>query len=287
MSQLKVLVVLLCALSLSACSIKFAYNNVDRLVRWQMSDYLDLNEAQRDYLQAELKTLMAWHRTQHLPQYAALMYELADQWSDGVTEAQIDALFVQMFAWGDEIEERGMPLAIDILTSMTDEQVAALPRKLEKSNLEWSEDERDKPLEKIQSQWAKEFEDVLERFTGRLIQPQRDYLQRRAGAYQPERVLWAEYRRRWQADLLKLLEKRADEAQFAVQFRALVAAREDYYGEEFTRVSDENTLLGQEIAAYLLSNLTEKQAERFADSLRELAEDFEELSAQARDEEAA
>jgi len=32
----------------SACSLKMAYNNMDRLVRWQMSDYLDLDAQQRD-----------------------------------------------------------------------------------------------------------------------------------------------------------------------------------------------------------------------------------------------
>ena len=286
MRQFRVLAVILCALATSACSIKFAYNNVDRLVRWQMSDYLDLNEEQRDYLQAEVKRLMAWHRTDHLPQYAEVMYTLADQWSDGVSEAQIEVLFEQMFAWGDEIEQRGMPVAIHILSSLTEEQLAALPAKLERSNIEWSEEELDVPVEEVQAQWAREFEDVLKRFTGRLNKTQRDYLARRAQAYQPERVLWAEYRRRWQADLLKLLEHRADE-KFGEQFRALVAARESYYGEEFTRISDENMALGREITAHLLSNLTEKQAERFADSLRELAEDFEDLAAQGQVEEAA
>lgn len=280
MRHVRMLVVLLCVAAVSGCSVKFAYNNVDRLVRWQMSDYFDLNEAQRDYLQAEVKTLMEWHRRDHLPQYAEVLYAMADQWGDGVTEPQIEALIEQMFVWGDEIEARGMPVAINILTSLTDEQVAALPAKLEKSNVEWAEDEFGVPLEKVQADWAQEFEDMLERFTGRLVQSQRDYLDRRAGAYQPERVLWAEYRRRWQADLVKLLAKRGDKEAFAEAFRALVAAREDYYGEEFTRVSEENEALGLEIAAYLLSSLTEKQAARFADSLRELAEDFEELAAQ-------
>ena len=160
-------------------------------------------------------------------------------------------------------------------------RVAALPARMEKSNMEFSEEELDVPLAEVQADWVQEFEDVLERFTGRLSREQRAYLERRAASYQPERVMWAEYRRRWQADMLKLLEKRKNAEEFAVGFRQLVDAQESYYGEEFTRASEDNIRLSREITSHILSNLTAKQSERFVDSIRDLARDFEELSAEA------
>jgi hypothetical protein len=268
---------------LCGCSVKFAYNNVDRLVRWQMSDYLDLNAEQKDVLQHELDSLMSWHRTQHLPQYAAFSYDLADDWRDGVTESQITAVVEQMFLWGDEIQARLMPGSIEILLSLTDAQVAALPDKLERSNVEIAEDEVEVPLADIQAAWAQDFEDALERFTGRMMREQKGYISRRSLAYQPERLLWAQYRRRWQADLLALLERRDSPAEFTRGFRELVAARESYYGEEFVRVSEANIGLSREMASYLLSNLSEKQNLRFSESVRDLAEDFTELAAQGEE----
>ena len=265
---------------LSGCSVKFAYNNVDRLVRWQMSDYLDLNAEQKDVLQRELNSLMSWHRAEHLPQYAAFSYELADGWRDGVSEAQIAAVVEQMFVWGYEIQTRMMPGSIEILLSLTDAQVAALPVKLERSNVEIAEDEVDVPLADIQAGWAEDFEDAFERFTGRMMREQKAYISRRALAYQPERLMWAQYRRRWQADLLELLELRDSPAEFERGFRELVATRESYYGEEFMRVSEANIDLSREVASYLLSNLSEKQSMRFSESMRDLAEDFAELAAQ-------
>jgi len=281
---------LICVLGLmiciSGCSVKFAYNNVDRLVRWQMSDYLDLSSDQRKLLDTQLEGLMSWHRREHLPEYAILMESLATQWSDGVSEAQIEALFQQMFIWGEEIEEQGMPTAISLMQSLTDAQVAALPARLEKSNQEFEEDELDIALAEVQEAWADDFADGLERFTGRLQKAQRDYLSLRATAYQPERVLWANYRRRFQADLMKLLLKR-NEPGFDAEFRRLAAARESYYGEEYARVSDENIALSREIASHVLSNLTEKQSVRLKDALLDLAQDFQELSAKAGPAEAA
>lgn len=270
----------------SACSVKFAYNNVDRLVRWQVSDYLDLNDTQRELLQTEVNNLMVWHRREHLPDYAIFIEGLARQWSDGVSEAQIEALFEQMMAWGEDMQDQGMPAVIKMMRSLTDEQVAALPAKLEKSNEELAEDELDVALPGVQAAWAEDFADALERFTGRLVKAQRDYLSRRAAAYQPERLLWADYRRRWQADWVALLKRRG-EPEFEAEFRRLDAARESYYGEEYTRVSEENIALSREVAAYLLSNLTEKQSVRFNDSLLDLAQDFAELAEQAKPREAA
>lgn len=270
----------------SACSVKFAYNNVDRLVKWQMSDYLDLNSDQRKLLETQIQGLMAWHRREHLPEYAILMESLATQWSDGVSEAQIQSLFEQMFIWGEDIQEQGMPAAIAMMQSLTDEQVAALPERLEKSNQEIAQDELDVTLDQVQDAWAEDFADGLERFTGRLLKTQREYLSRRATAYQPERVLWAEYRRRFQADLMKLLMRR-NEPEFDAEFRRLAAARESYYGEEFTRVSDENIALSREVASYVLSNLTEKQSGRLKDALLDLAQDFQELAAKAEPADAA
>jgi hypothetical protein len=272
--------IFLCLLILvtSGCSIKFAYNNADRLVRWQMSDYFDLDAEQKDYLQDQVVEFMAWHRAEHLPLYADYLYDMSERAGDGVSERQIQEMFQQLLLWGKDVEDRGMPAAIHLLTSLSDEQVAALPAKLEKSNLDITEQDLDLSVEQIQSRWAEDFEDALERFTGRLGYEQRAYLGRRATAYQPENLLWAGYRRRWQAEMLRLLKDRNDVETFDRGFRQLVTARESYYGPVYKRLSDDNIALSREVASYLLSNLTEKQSERFVDTLRQWAEDFEELA---------
>ncbi len=260
-----------------ACSVKFAYNNMDRYIRWQVNDYLDLDTSQRAYFSQELDALIRWHRITHLPQYAAYIDSLSVQFSDGVSEAQIAAMFAQFLLWGDEIEQRGLPIAITLMRSLTDAQVAQLPERLEQSNVELAEDEAALSLADAQAQWADDFADVMARFTGRLERDQKAYLRRRAMAYQPEMALWAEYRRRWQADLLKVLAYR-DEPRFAADFRALAAARESYYGPEYTAINNANIALSRELASHLLSNLNERQARRMQKTLSELARDLAELA---------
>ncbi len=278
----RITALVLCACCLSACSLKMMYNNADRFVRWQVNDYVELNAEQKKFLNTQIKDVLDWHRNQHLPLYSEYFLTLSQQVTDEVSPERVKDIIDQFILWGEEIELRSMPAAIGMLASLTDEQIAALPERLAEDNRKFAEDEMDKPLGDIQSQWAGDFTDALERFTGRLDRGQRDYIVKQADGYQPERVLWIEYRQRWQKDLLKLLEKRREQ-QFAEEFRKLVGARESYYGSEFTRVSKDNQKLGVNMAAHVLSNLTPKQSQRFSDTLREWGEDFAELAAQRQE----
>ncbi|MEM9621878.1 MAG: DUF6279 family lipoprotein [Pseudomonadota bacterium] len=264
---------------LPACSLKMMYNNADRFIRWQINDYVDLNPEQRTFLNTQISATLEWHRQNHLPLYSAYFLNLSAQVEDGLTPNKIRQLIDQFMVWGEEIEYQTMPVVIEFLTSMTDEQVAALPERLAEGNREFAEDELEGDLADHQAQWATDFTDVIARFTGRLSDDQKAYIERRATAYQPERLLWIAYRERWQEDLLVLLEAR-EEPGFADAFRQLVGDREKYYGPEFTRVSKENEALGIEMTAYVFSNLSERQTRRFSATLQEWGEDFAELAEQ-------
>jgi hypothetical protein len=125
----------------------------------------------------------------------------------------------------------------------------------------------------------------MSRFTGRLSREQRDYLAAQSVRYVPQFGLWADYRRRWQADLLRIIhEKREDPEVFAAAFSELTARREDYYGEELQAVFDANEKLAKEITVWLLNNLTDKQRERFYTRVDDLATTFRELAEEAPDE---
>ena len=267
-------------LTLSGCSIKMAYNNLDRLIVWGVSDYVDLTSEQKEVLQTELASLMAWHRRNHLPAYAEFTKELAARSTDEITIAKMTEVNEQFEFWMAEVEEKFTPLIIRMMADLSDEQVASLPEKMRKSNDDLAEPEAEKTLRESQLQWAEEFADVLKRFTGRLNREQRDYLERRSLEYQPERKLWAEYRARFQVELMAVLEERSDFDAFEKAYRNLVAERESYYGDELTAIFENNERLNREVAVGIFKNLTEKQSERFTESLLELSEDFAELAKQ-------
>lgn len=275
-----VLSALLLLVLLGGCSVKFAYNNLDRLVRWQVSDYVDLNPEQRALFKRELNDLLAWHRSAHLPQYADFARKLSMQLVDAPTVDTFDAMFVQMFAWADEVETQATPMIVDIMVSLTDEQIEDLRPRLEKSNVEFAEDEEGLELEEAQARWVEEFSDGLKTFVGRLNRQQKNYVLERAGDYRPQLILWRDYRVRFQAALLELLEERHS-PEFAQRYTTLIEQRKSFYGDALTEAFAHNERLGVEISAHLFSTLTKKQTNHLVDWLNELGEDFDELAAKA------
>ena len=283
--SMKICSVLFVLLSTSGCSIKMLYNNADRFARWAVNDYIQMNDAQEAYFTAEVDAIHYWHRTEELPLYADYLDSLPTAFDTEVDAEDVRSVFETFYSWWDVFEEETMPFVTEMMLSLTDEQMERLPERLEKDNAELAEDEFDRSLDEVQAEWAKQYSDTMSRFSGRLTRDQKDYVSAQSVRYVPQFELWAEYRERWQTDLLKLLrEKRDDPEAFAEAFVALSENRESYYGEELTAVFDANENLASEVTAWLINNLTDKQRERFYERIGEMADTFRELAAEAPDE---
>ena len=133
-------------------------------------------------------------------------------------------------------------------------------------------------MDDAQEGWRDEVADIFSQFVGRLSSAQRKYLASQSVRYLPERVLWVEYRRRWQGDLMLLLEEREDAARFGERFVQLAGSREAYYGEELTYIFDHNEELSREVGRWLLNHMTDAQRERLFERLLEFAMVFRELA---------
>jgi hypothetical protein len=186
-----------------------------------------------------------------------------------------------MLGSADEMEARMTPMFIELMLSMTDEQVARLPKKLAASNDELAKPEVDQSLDSAQARWRDDVADMFSRFAGRLSPEQQKYLTSQSVRYLPERILWADYRRRWQADLLSLLSEREDAVRFAERYLQIAANRESYFGAELAHIFDNNEALGREVGGWLLNNMTDGQQERLFERLLDYAVEFRELAAQA------
>jgi class 3 adenylate cyclase len=285
-SAARAILTICCLVSLgSGCSVKMMYNNADRFARWAVNDYIKMDDAQEAYFTAEVDAIHYWHRTEELPLYADYLDSLPGAIDDGVDEADIQGTFDTFYSWWESLEAKAMPMMVDMLLSLSDEQVERLPERLAKDNEEFSEDERDRPLEEVQAEWMKSYSDAMARFSGRLTKEQKAYLSAQSVRYVPQFELWADYRQRWQQDLVALLiEGREDPEEFAEAFVALIHGREAYYGKELTAVFDANEQLAREVTAWLLNNLTDEQRERFYTRIGEMAVAFRELAADVPDQ---
>ena len=281
----RIAICFLVVLFASGCSIKMMYNNADRIARWAVNDYIQMDDDQEAYFTVEVKAIHYWHRTEELPRYADYLQSLPASIDSGVDEDEVQDLFDSLYSWWEALEARAMPMMTEMLLSLSDEQIERLPGRLDDDNEEFEEDEDDRPLDEVQAEWMQSYAAVMSRFTGRLSKEQKAYLEAQSVRYVPQFGLWADYRQRWQADLMALINDGRDDPElFADRLVVLMDSRESYYGEELTGVFETNEQLAREVTAWLLNNLTVKQRERFYTRIGEMAETFRELAADVPDE---
>ena len=271
----------LLALANAGCGIGFFYNNLDSLVRWEIDSVLNLTADQEAFFEAEFAALWRWHRTHELPRYADDLDRWAERFGDAPTETDIEAAFVTLEGWWLRLEAKGTPFAAELLRNLDDAQVASLAEALEESNADWEKQEKGKPIGAVRKAWRKDFEDILKRLTGPLTPEQRALIADAAERYQPERQLWADYRRRWQRDLFNLLERRQEPDRFTAGFERLVKDQKTYYGERFAAVEAANEALVKSALVAALNQAPPKQRQRLRDTLIDRAEKLRTLAAQA------
>ncbi|MEM1432670.1 MAG: DUF6279 family lipoprotein [Pseudomonadota bacterium] len=281
---------LLLVLCSGGCSLKFAYNNADRLIRWGLDDFIEINGEQRSYLDGELDRLLYWHRTTQLPLYANYIERLNARVAAAAGQPpEVLLPAIEEFGevaerWGKTIELEAQRVVLQMLLSLTEAQIEALPDRMRDANEEFAESELDRNLEESRKRWSEDYAKFFKRLTGRLTAEQRATLDRYAADYEPQYVLWMGYRERWQTDLLDILRKLRSSELSAAEAEARIIGMNDnrasYYGE-FGPAFERNEALAQEAAAAVLVALTERQRAKLNKRVNEVTTILRELVEEA------
>lgn len=267
---------IVCALLLcSGCStIRFAYNNADVFLRWQAGRYLDLNGAESEELDARIDALVAWHRTNALPQYARLAAEAGRRFARGLSQEDLvwgyDSLQVQ---WR-EVLRAGAGEIGDVLDRLTPEQIGHLERQITEDNRKFARDYLSGTVEERRRRRFKRNLERLEEWFGGLSDAQVERVRRYSERAPFTDALRDLERKRLQAELVAMLRAREAKvrlADWAVHWErgrepAHVAAVRAQRTEYFTMLLD------------LDKTLSAGQRQAAESRFRELASDFEQLS---------
>ena len=268
---------------LSACGfVQLSYNNAPDLIYWWLNGYVDLDDAQRPGVLADVAQLQRWHRAEELPRYAALLNEVAqaapaDLTADAVCRVQQDA----QVRFGALLEWAQAPIG-GLAQQLSPAQLNSLERKFANQNAAYRK-------KWIEGTSAQRFETRLERaveqaerFYGRLGEPQRAVLRDNLNRsnYDPVQSLIETQRR--QRATLAALRTISQTAYTPVQLRAEVRG----WLEQMQISPDPAQRARQEAfraqscvqIAALHNSTTTRQRAHAAGVLRGYARDFQELS---------
>jgi hypothetical protein len=175
-------------LLLTACSTtRLAYNHLDTFLHWVISDYVDLDDAQRKTLDADFDTLWDWHRRTQLPLYAADLRELADAVQAGpLSLEQVRAFSVRAEQRGQDLITAALPGYIRMNAGLSDVQIAHAFQRLNKE-IDEDEHRREKlPAEERRKRRISSLEHALTGWIGKLTPPQRQMAEQWGAADPPQ-----------------------------------------------------------------------------------------------------
>lgn len=255
---------------LSGCAVKLAYNNLDRLVRWQTADYIDFTPEQREFFDARFDEYWYWHRGTQLPRYSAYLRELSAEVEAGFDEAAAARLEASVLSWVTDGMDASIPLMTELLLSLDESQRQALAQAMTKQNAKLLKEEED-------FEFVDSIEDNYRRFIGRLTPEQKLVVSDAARRYQPYGETWIAYREQWQASLLDLLERQPSYSGAVAQMRLLVLERERWYSPEMKELDERNTELFRELGTFVFTTLSDRQRSRAVNRINDYADTFDSL----------
>jgi len=266
----------LLALILSACSqVQFAYRQIDTAAQWYIGSYVSLTKEQKQRASAAIEEVLKWHCEHELQQYAASLAELADSTEQGALDlAVIHHWNVEIErAWG-RLGQQLVPAAVDVLISLSDEQISELEANLAESLADnrdeyagssYSSSNRSRRIEKNMARWF-----------GKLDDSQKARIKDWEAQSRPLLSSWNDSREHWNRLFIQTL--RSTTPTRSEQLTALLLTPENFrladhieqgrqWRESFNQMLDD-----------LYQSASPKQRIRAANELRSWQQDFEELA---------
>lgn len=268
-------------LFLSGCTVQLAYNNLDRLLLRWIDQKVELNSDQSRLVREALNENLDWHCREHLPQYVGLLESLnADLQEGQLDQDRLFELGDQVAIFGEELIEVSVPIAIELMASLDDDQVQQLFQSFEDSNQELIDRLAETDQAAITARRADRMERRLKRFMGRLSNEQRTRIEDWANAYQPIDGHQLAYAHQWQQALGEALSIREEAPElFAEQIGQLLDPGSDW-DDGYRLAVEANQELSWAMLSDVLASSTNRQRQRLSGKLKSYASDFEALSCQ-------
>ena len=257
------------ALLISGCStVRLGYSQGPTLAWWWIDGYFDFQGAQAQKVKDGIDQWFAWHRATQLKDYAGLLALAQAQVMEPATAGQVCRWVDELRARGEPALERVLPLAAEIVPTLTAEQLRHADRRYAKGNLEMRDEYLQPRADDRLEESVKRAVERAEMLYGRLDDAQRKLVAAAVAASPFDPDAWLAERQARQRDTLATLRRlsaeRADRDSTIAALRVLAehvdrSPRPEYRAYQ-QRLTDYNC---QSIAAlHNSTSLAQRQAAR-------------------------
>jgi hypothetical protein len=271
-------VVLCVSLALGACSrMGMAYRNLDVIIPWTLSDYLDMNGEQKSWLDERLKEHLSWHCTTQLPGYLDWLDRLQTMIeSNQVTDAALQARAQEAEQAIAETAREIVPSAIELLQGLDDQQVAEMNEAFVKDQRKRQEQYLKPSLEQQVSERGARMQKRLNDWLGPLSTTQQQRVTAWSNALGDQNTQWLANRVHWQKQFSAAVAQRQS-PEFPQRIETLLVNRESLWTPAYRQAFARTEAQARSLFVDLMAQSTPTQRERLLKKIEGVRKDFSDL----------
>ncbi|WP_366301358.1 DUF6279 family lipoprotein [Pseudomonas atacamensis] len=269
---------LIFTLALGACSrVGLAYRNLDVIIPWSLSDYVDMNGEQKDWFNERLKEHLSWHCTTQLPGYLDWLDRLqAMVESNQVSDAALQERTAEAKQAIAETAREITPSAIELLQGLDDKQVAEMNEAFAKDLRKRQQEYVKPPLAQQIKERGERMEKRLNDWLGPLSDTQKQRVVAWTNALGDQNTQWIANRAHWQQQFSAAVAQRQS-AEFPQRIETLLVNRERLWTADYRKAYANTEAQARSLFVDLMAESTPQQRQRLLKKIEGVRKDFNDL----------
>lgn len=274
----RVAILITITLALGACSrVGLAYRNLDVIIPWTLSDYLDMNGEQKGWFNERLKEHLSWHCTTQLPGYLDWLDRLqtmveTNQVTDDALKARTQEAKQAIAQTAREIT----PSAIELLQGLNDQQVAEMNDAFAKDQRKRQEDYLKPSLDQQIKDRGARMDKRLNDWLGPLSPTQQQRVMAWSNALGDQNQQWIANRVHWQKQFSAAVAQRQS-PEFPQRIETLLVNRESLWTPDYRQAYANTEDQARGLLVDLMAESTPAQRQRLLKKIDGVRKDFNDL----------
>jgi hypothetical protein len=277
--RLKLLVMLLTlSLVLAGCNrVGLAYRNLDVIIPWTLSDYLEMNAGQKSWFNDTLKEHLAWHCTTQLPGYLDWLDRLQQMVDNNqVSDAALQTRTAEAKQAIAESARAITPSAVELLQGLDDQQVKDMEQAFAKDLRKRQDEYLKPPLEQQIKERAERMNKRLDAWLGQLSASQQNRVTAWSIALGEQNQQWIGNRAHWQTLFIAAVKDRHS-SDFPQKIEQLLVDRESLWTPEYRQAYAQTETAARSLIVDLMAESTVQQRQKLKQKIDKVRSDFKAL----------
>ncbi|MBT1267059.1 DUF6279 family lipoprotein [Pseudomonas sp. VS38] len=277
--RLKFLVMLLTlSLVLAGCNrVGLAYRNLDVIIPWTLSDYLEMNAGQKSWFNDTLKEHLAWHCTTQLPGYLDWLDRLQQMVdTNQVTDAALQTRTAEAKQAIAESARAITPSAVELLQGLDDQQVQDMEQAFAKDLRKRQDEYLKPPLEQQIKERAERMNKRLDAWLGPLSASQQNRVTAWSIALGEQNQQWIGNRAHWQTLFIAAVKDRHS-SDFPQKIEQLLVNRESLWTPKYRQAYAQTEAAARSLIVDLMAESTVQQRQKLTQKIDKVRSDFKAL----------